>query len=379
MMRASWLTLGLLLSVAVDLRADEPKGTRIALFDGTSLNGWIVTGCDVAVENGVLVLKDGDGFVRTEHRYADFVLEFQCRARKPADWDSGVYFRAELPPEGKAWPTRYQANLKQGREGNVAALPGAESRGLFKPGEWNRLRLTVVGDRAEMEINGQPAWKVEGVAGPSGYVGLQSEVAGGGQWEFKDLSVTELGYRSLFNGTDLAGWEGASGDAAECWKVSEGRLMCTGKKGPWLRSLEEFGDFNLRLKYQLKGGGNSGVYVRVPKDGRHHGEGAGVEVQVLDDHAAQYKSLEPYQYAASVYKIAPAKERVAKPTGQWNSLEIDCQGSSYRVTHNGVVVVDAKVEEFPELGRRLTKGFFGLQNHSTEVFFREIRLGPPMK
>ena len=31
--------------------------------------------------------------------------------------------------------------------------------------------------------------------------------------------------------------------------VEEGVLVCQKKKGPWLRSTQTFGDFNLRLEY----------------------------------------------------------------------------------------------------------------------------------
>ena len=64
--------------------------------------------------------------------------------------------------------------------------------------------------------------------------------------------------------------------------------MCTGLKGTWLRSREQYGDFNFRFEYRLKPGGNSGIYLRVPADGAHR-EGGGVEVQLLDDAAKRYK------------------------------------------------------------------------------------------
>ena len=35
-----------------------------------------------------------------------------------------------------------------------------------------------------------------------------------------------------------SGWEGAGADAADCWKVADGLLQCTGQEGPWLRSRE---------------------------------------------------------------------------------------------------------------------------------------------
>jgi hypothetical protein len=319
--------------------------------------------------------------VRTDHRYGDFVLELDWKSHKPEKWDSGIYFRCELPAEGKPWPSRYQANLLQGQEGNVGGLTGATSAGLVKPGEWNHFKLTAVGTRAELEINGKPAWKADGLQSPTGYIGLQSEVPGGGVFEFRNIRVTELGSKTLFNGRDLAGWEGGGDDAAKCWNVEDGMIVCTGEKGPWLRSKDQFGDFNLRLEYKLKPGGNSGVYCRVPLDGNHHARKdapAGVEIQILDDASDRYRDLKPYQFCGSVYAIAPAEKHVGRTAGEWNTFEINCRGTAYRVSLNGVVVVDATDDKFPDLKQRQLRGYLGLQNHSEHVWFRNVRIGPAL-
>ena len=352
----------------------EAKGVTSSLFNGQNLQGWKAATCEVTVEDGKLVLAGGDGWLRTEHRHENFILELEYKPRKSEKYDSGIYIRAEEPAAGKPFPSQFQINLKQGDELNLIKFPKARSTGLVKPGEWNQVKLTVNGDQATMEINGKPAWTTDGLEVKAGYVGLQVEVPLGGQFEFKNIKITELGYKSLFNGKDLAGWEGAGQEASACWQVEDGLLMCTGKKGPWLRTKEEYGDFNLRLEYKLKAGGNSGVYVRVPENGNHHGKDAGVEIQVLDDHDPKYAKLKDYQFTGSVYAVAPAKEHVGREVGQWNSLEIDCQGTRYRITHNGVLIVDADVEEYPALKERLTKGFLGLQNHSEAVWYRNIRI-----
>ena len=192
------------------------------------------------------------------------------------------------------------------------------------------------------------------------------------------LRAQEPGFRSLFNGRDLSGWEGVTSEAAASWKVADGMIVCTGQPGTWLRSKEQVDDFNLRLEYKLRPGGNSGVYVRVPADGGHR-EGGGTEIQILDDAAERYKDIEPGQFCGSVYKVAPAKQHVSRPAGEWNTLEINCQGTSYCITHNGVIVVNATEAEFPELKNCFVKGYLGLQNHSEEVWFRNLRLGPAQK
>jgi hypothetical protein len=374
-MRHCCLFVVVWLALTALVRGDDSSPRPVKLFDGQSLQGWHVTGCEATVEEGLLVIKDGNGLVRADHRYRDFVLELSYKPRQKEKYDAGIYIRAELPAEGKPWPEKYQINLKHGDEGNLIGFNEGRSSGLVKPGEWNKLKLTVVGEEAACEINGAAAWKASGLTQRDGYVGIQVEVPGGGQYEFKDITITELGHTPLFNGRDLTGWEGAGADAAACWKVEDGAIVCTGAKGPWLRSREEHGDYNLRLAYKLKEAGNSGVYIRVPENGNHHGENSGIEVQVLDDHAAKYATLKPYQYTGSLYAIVPADPRVCRAAGEWNTLEIDCQGTSYLVVHNGVVVIRATNEQHPELAKRLTSGFLGLQNHSEEVWFKDLRLG----
>ncbi len=359
-------------------QAADPTGVRTNLLAAPTLEGWVVTSCEVEFKDGVLLAKGGNGLVRTENRYRDFVLELDYRALQKEKYDAGIYIRCEPPPAGRPFPTQYQINLKQGDELNLIRFPKAKSTGLVKPNEWNHVKVTVAGERAVMEINGQAAWETGGIEAKDGFIGLQVEVPLGGQFEYKNITVTELDYKPLFDGTSLAGWEGAGQPAEKCWKADGGTIVCTGERGPWLRSSEQFGDFNLRLEYKLKEGGNSGVYIRVPAGGDHHGDGAGIECQVLDDAAGKHRNLKPYQYTGSLYAIAPATSHVARPVGKWNRLEINCLGTKYHVIHNGVVIVAADETTFPELKGRLTKGFLGLQNHSEEVWFRNLRIGPPL-
>lgn len=184
-------------------------------------------------------------------------------------------------------------------------------------------------------------------------------------------------YAWLFNGHDLSQWEGVTSPASQSWTVKDGAIVCTGKPGTWLRSKQQYADFNFRFEYKLLEGGNSGVYLRVPADGAHR-EGGGAEVQLLDDAAAEYRNIKPAQYCGSIYLVAPAAQHVSRPVGEWNTMEINCRGTSYRVIHNGVLIVDADGKKFPELEKRFRRGYLGLQNHREEVWFRNLRIGPPL-
>ena len=175
------------------------------------------------------------------------------------------------------------------------------------------------------------------------------------------LSKEEIGqgFESMFDGKTLKGWKGAiDGYAAE-----NGLLVCQ-KKGGNLLTEKEYGDFIFRFEFKLEPGGNNGVSVR------------GHEIQILDDYAPQYKNIKPCQYHGSIYCKVPAKRGHTKPAGEWNSQEIHCKGSQWKVTVNGVVIVDAdisKVEGLEALAKR-AKGPLGFLGHSSRVEFRNLRV-----
>ncbi len=187
---ASFLILWFVLSAV----ASAEEGQRKQVFNGKNLDGWTVSRCEAAVEDGVLVLKEGNGLVYLKGPYRDFVFEFQWKARNPEMWDSGVYFRCDAPPETekRPWPKRYQVNLRKGMEGNVNALPNARSEGLAKPGKWNEMKLTCIGKTAKLEFNGKVAWEATGLEQEEGIIALQAETPGGGQFEFRKIFVTKL-------------------------------------------------------------------------------------------------------------------------------------------------------------------------------------------
>lgn len=360
------------------------EGYSTSLFDGKTLHGWTAENEAVAeVQNGELLLKAGDGWLRSDHTYGDFKLHVEWKALKMDQYDAGIYLRASR--DGKPFPKRaYQINLKQGQEGTLIRVPGGQVSGMIKPGEWNTFDITARGKQATLEINGKRAYQVEGLEIPRGYVGIQVEVPLGGQFLLRNLRITELDHESLLNENELSHWEGAGQPAEACWELKDGVLTGLKKKGPWLRSLKEFGDFNLRLEYRVDEGANSGIYVRVPENGNHHRDNekqppAGFEVQILDDAAKKYAQLKPYQYCGSVYDIEGANPKVSKPAGHWNTLEINCHGQNITTVHNGQVIVRVTPEKNPLIKLRKTEGFLGLQNHGGGVNFRNLRIGPAIE
>lgn len=370
------------LARAADQPADptpdaEAEGyeTRLLEDGATALQG--PGGGPPTVHEGILSLAQGQRLA-THHRYRDFTLTFDWRPAAGKPPAGSIAFGLDAcggadNREGDARPSEQVIELAKMSEENSG---DAADSARIKSGDWNRVQLCVSGGSAEATINGRCCWRADDLKILPGKLEFRAPEAGSGPLELSDLRIVELGYRSLFNGHDLSGWEGAGRQAADCWAVRDGVLLCTGEKGPWLRSSEQFGDFNLRLEYQINPGGNSGVYVRVPASGNHHGQDSGIEVQILDDAADRYKNLRDYQFTGSLYAIVAAEPRTGLPPGTWNTLEIDCSAQAYSVWHNGCQVVGASADGVPQLAERLVHGHLGLQNHQEEVYFRHLRIGP---
>ena len=183
------------------------------------------------------------------------------------------------------------------------------------------------------------------------------------------------GFVSLFDGKTLEGWQGATNGYA----VENGLLVSKKEGGGRMFTAKEYGNFILRFEFKLEPGGNNGIGIRAPIDGRT--SRTGMEIQILDDTAPKYKKLSPYQFHGSIYGLVPAKRGHLKPVGEWNREEILCDGSHVKVTLNGTVIVDANLDEIDKPmdgrehpGRFRKRGCIGLLGHATRVEFRNLRV-----
>jgi hypothetical protein len=139
--------------------------------------------------------------------------------------------------------------------------------------------------------------------------------------------AVEDGYEPLFNGQSLAGWEGAGEPAEKCWKVDDGQIVCTGEKGPWLRSKRNTATSTCGSATSSRQGATAASTFACPKTAITTVTAPASKCRCWMTPPSGIAALKPYQYTGSVYAIAPAREHVGRPAGEWNDLEINCRGA----------------------------------------------------
>lgn len=191
----------------------------------------------------------------------------------------------------------------------------------------------------------------------------------------------EAGFRPLFDGKTLEGWEGN----LKMFRVEDGAIVGGSlyEKIPhneFLCTRREFGDFELRLEARLRGEGtNAGVQFRSRRVPDHF-EVSGYQ---CDIGTMQDKPIWGWLYDESrrnrflVEGPDEVLRRVVKP-GRWNDLVIRCEGPQVTIWVNGEKTIEYR-EADDQVARR---GIIGLQIHGgppAEASYRNIRvkeLGP---
>jgi HEAT repeat protein len=386
-----------------------PEGFR-PLFNGKSLDGWkglvenpiIRAGMDAGrlaaaqtradsimrahwtVTDGIL-LFDGKGeSLCSAKDFGDFELLVDWKIGK--NGDSGIYLRGS--PQVQIWDP---AQWPEGSGGlyNNQKNPSKPLRCADNPiGEWNTFRIRMIGERVTVYLNDvlvvddvllENYWDRTIPIFSNGQIELQSHNS---PLYFRNIFVREIPRRgplfsgSLLNGADLTGWTVVGGSDSS-WGVADGNLFTTGEGGGWLSTVREYDNFQLDLDFRLAKGGNSGVFLRSPRQGDP--AYTGMEIQVLDDDAPEYAGLQPWQYCGSLYGVVAPSVRAGKKAHEWQHFRITACGPRITVVLNGQQIIDAdliaymdKEPSHPGLKRR--SGFIGLQAHSLRVEYRHITL-----
>lgn len=197
------------------------------------------------------------------------------------------------------------------------------------------------------------------------------------------------GWVLLFDGQSTNGWKKADGQSfpSKGWKIENGVISVdpTNGRGGDIITDQEYSDFELSLEFKIAKGANSGIKYFVLKN-----TSLGCEFQILDDatHPDAKLGKDGNRLQGGLYDlIAPAKNKVDMPVGQWNHAQIISKGKHVEHWLNGKKVVE--YERGSDLFKKLVseskykneKGFAEvekapilLQDHGDIVSFRNIKI-----
>ncbi len=214
------------------------------------------------------------------------------------------------------------------------------------------------------------------------------------------------GEQPLFNGRDLAGWvvKCKPADAAQAWwRVEDGAIVADSVGRPkhdyiWLLTEREFGDFNLRLRFQAfrDSPGNSGVQIRSRYDDTAGWlDGPQVDINppapwrtgmMWDETRGNQRWLFPAVPRGQWVNESQAKPGLALHFAgdqpDWNDLEITARGNRVQVSLNGLQVTDydgaGTLDDIVHRERHVGgRGHIALQIHigdQLRIRFKDIRI-----
>ena len=180
----------------------------------------------------------------------------------------------------------------------------------------------------------------------------------------------ELGYSSLFNGKNLDGWAIENNGQ---FSLRDGMLVINKGTG-WLRSEKEYGDFVLKMDFRfLEEKANSGIFVRTgatSKDDENGWPDNGYQIQCMDTIDKPFPCGTMIPYGAPPFESESDLKLLAKvfrPTGEWNSYEIQCVGEELTVKLNDALITEAHPIKH-------LRGHIGIQAEHGRLEFRNVRI-----
>ena len=198
-------------------------------------------------------------------------------------------------------------------------------------------------------------------------------------------SEKQAGWILLFDGKTFSGW--MRSDGKQSARPIEDGCINPHRAGAYMMVHEKtWANFVLSLDFKISKGCNSGLFFRThsltPLPGKDVGYN-GLEVAIDDTTTAGYHDT------GAIYDLVKPKKNAMKPVGQWNHLELTCDGNRVRVVLNSEAVTEMNLDEWTEPSKRPDgsthkfpfaykdqprKGYIGLQDHGADCWYKNIKI-----
>jgi len=178
----------------------------------------------------------------------------------------------------------------------------------------------------------------------------------------------------LFNGKDLNNWvfklKDPSVDPATVFTLKNGVVHISGNPFGYMRTKESYSDYKLHVEWRWPAEAtNSGVFVHAQKPDTIWLKC--VECQLQAGNAGDFVCMNGADMSERTDKSKPFIKKLSasseKPTGEWNTMEVICEGNSIEVTVNGVL-------QNKGTNVNLSEGSICLQSEGRDIEFRNVYL-----
>ncbi|MEM9819616.1 MAG: family 16 glycoside hydrolase [Bacteroidota bacterium] len=206
------------------------------------------------------------------------------------------------------------------------------------------------------------------------------------------------GWKLLFDGKTTDGWTNYKKESiGSSWVVTDGVLMLkTSKKadgstyakdGGDIVTAGEYENFELSLEWKISSCGNSGIFYNVVDVEENCCVWqTGPEMQILDNTCHPDARFETHR-AGDLYDMIECSHLTVNPAGNWNKVNIYIKDGQVEHWLNGRKVVEftmfddnwnqmianSKFKDMKGFGQS-RKGRIALQDHSDQVWFRNIKI-----
>lgn len=190
----------------------------------------------------------------------------------------------------------------------------------------------------------------------------------------------DKGWTALFGGKDLDEWkfhlgrEGADNEGT--FTVEDGILICTGKPAGYMYTAKSYSDYALQFEFAFKRPeglksdaefrGNSGCLIHVGEKNALGLWPRSIEVQGAARHIGLILPI-PRDLKCKHTFDKEALDKVIKPVGQFNKVEVRVRGGDMAISVNGAAVSTVSDCE-------LTEGPIGLQSEGAETHWKNLRI-----
>ncbi|AGA29036.1 3-keto-disaccharide hydrolase [Singulisphaera acidiphila] len=175
---------------------------------------------------------------------------------------------------------------------------------------------------------------------------------------------------SLFDGKSIEGWTSLelAGKGTSQWVVKDGVIEGSGKQSMLFSPKGHYKNFRYRAELKINDKGNSGMYVRTPKEATFT---KGYEIQVNSSHTDPIKT-------GSIYTFVHVYKQLVPPD-TFFTQEVQVVDKDYRgkiVTHIKVSVNGEVLYEFLDHNRSWKEGHFAFQQHDpgSKVTIRKVEV-----